>query len=374
MRILLVCGSFPPMKCGVGDYTEKLATALAVSPEHSVGVLTRSTGTAPPENRGYTLLPGIRRWSVMELRAAVSAITAFRPDVVHFQFPARGYGRLQWILPGILRLRGFNVFLTLHENFEVRDARSLLTATLFFPNLLAASAVSVTIPDYAECVPGIYRRILRGKPVHHIPIASNIQTVCLSGVERQEVRRKYGVVQGGDAMIAYFGFVSPPKGVEAIFEIANPALHRIVLACELSESDTYHRSIAERIVNPPWKGRVEVSGFLEGEEVGRLLAASDAVIIPFRQGIRAGHGSLEAAVAQGTFTLTTSRDRKGYDPKENIYFAHPGDTQEMRKALETYLATRVSRSRDHTREKWRHIAEAHIGLYSAAQQGKDRRV
>ena len=175
-------------------------------------------------------------------------------------------------------------------------------------------------------------------------------------------------------MIAYFGFVSPPKGVEAIFEIANPALHRIVLACELSESDTYHRSIAERIVNPPWKGRVEVSGFLEGEEVGRLLAASDAVIIPFRQGIRAGHGSLEAAVAQGTFTLTTSRDRKGYDPKENIYFAHPGDTQEMRKALETYLATRVSRSRDHTREKWRHIAEAHIGLYSAAQQGKDRRV
>ncbi len=358
------------MKCGVGDYTEKLATALAESLGHSVGVLTRPAGSAPPENRGYALLPGIRRWSVTELQAAVSAVTSFRPDVVHFQFPSRGYGRLQWILPGILRMKGFKVFLTLHEYFEVQDPRSLLTAIMFFPNLLAASAVSVTIPDYKDCVPCIYRKILRGKPVHHIPIASNIHTVCLSEEKRQDVRRKYGVVREGDAMIAYFGFVSPPKGVETIFEILNPRSHRIVLACELSESDPYHRSIAERIVKLPWKGRVEVTGFLEGEEVGRLLAASDAVIFPFRQGIRVGHGSLEAALAQGTFTLTTCRIRKGYDPQENIYYAHPDDMQEMRKALEVYLATRVPRSQDHTREKWRHIAEAHIELYSTALQGK----
>lgn len=352
------------MKCGVGDYTERLAAALAKSPEHSVGVLTRSAGTAPPENRGYALFPGIRRWSVTELQAAVSAITSFRPDVVHFQFPARGYGRLQWILPGILRLKGFKVFLTLHEYFEIRDARSLLTATMFFPNLLSASAVSVTIEDYKGRIPCGYQWVLRSKPVRYIPIASNIDTVFFSEEERRIVRKKYGVVREGEAMIAYFGFVSPPKGVESIFEIADPRSHRIVLACELSDSDPYHRSITERIVKPPWKGRVAVTGFLEGEEVGRLLAASDAVIFPFRQGIRVGHGSLEAALAQGTFTLTTCRFRKGYDPQENIYYAHPGDMQEMRKALGTYLATRVPRSEDHTKKKWQLIVEAHVGLYS----------
>ena len=299
-----------------------------------------------------------------ELQGAVSAVTSFRPDVVHFQFPARGYGRLQWILPGALRLKGFKVFLTLHEYFEVRDARSFLTATMFIPNLLAASAVSVTMQDYKERLPFGYRWVLRNKPVRYIPIASSIDTVSLSEEERRIIRRKYGVVREGEAMIAYFGFVSPAKGVESIFEIADPRSHRIVLACELSKSDPYHQSIAERIGNTPWSGRVEVTNFLESEEVGRLLAASDAVIFPFRKGIRVGHSSLEAALAQGTFTLTTCHFRKGYDPQENIYYAHPGNMQEMRKALGIYLATRVPRSKDHTKKKWQQLAEAHAGLYS----------
>lgn len=269
---------------------------------------------------------------------------------------------------------GFKVVLTLHEYFQVRDARSLLTAAMFFPNLLAASAVSVTIPDYKEHLPHSYQWILCNKPVRYIPIASSIDSVSLSENDRRIVKKKYGIVREGEAMIAYFGFASPPKGIETIFEIADPESHRIVLACELSKADPYHQSIAARIGKTPWKGRVVVTGFLEGEEVGRLLAASDAVIFPFRNGIRVGHSSLEAALAQGTFTLTTCRSGKGYDPQENVYYAHPGNMREMRRALETYMATRVSRSRDHTEEKWRHIAGAHIGLYSAALQGRGHRV
>ena len=40
MKVLLVTGSFPPMKCGVGDYTACLAEALARKPNIEVAVLT----------------------------------------------------------------------------------------------------------------------------------------------------------------------------------------------------------------------------------------------------------------------------------------------------------------------------------------------
>ncbi|RJP25225.1 MAG: hypothetical protein C4529_01165 [Deltaproteobacteria bacterium] len=311
------------------------------------------------------MLPGIRDWSVKELRAAVSSVTSFRPDAVHFQFPARGYGRLQWVLPGILRAKGFKVFLTLHEYYEVRDAESFLAATLFFPNILSASGISVTTADHLDSVPQIYRWILGVKPVRHIPIGSNIHTCGLSEEDRCSVRSSYGIVDAREAMISYFGFVSPNKGVEAIFDVADPKEHRVILACELSNADACHRAIAERIATPPWKGRAMVTGFLRSEEVGRLLDSSDAVVFPFRNGVRVGHGSLEAALAQGTFTLTTSRRRNGYDPGENIYYARPGDIPEMSRALKSHLGTRVRVSPDHSWRKWRRIAKQHLELYSS---------
>jgi hypothetical protein len=40
MRILLISGSLPPMRCGVGDYTASLATALGRCDDTAVAVLT----------------------------------------------------------------------------------------------------------------------------------------------------------------------------------------------------------------------------------------------------------------------------------------------------------------------------------------------
>ena len=48
MRVMLITGSFPPMHCGVGDYTCKLAAALAERADLCVTVLT-SRGAETPK-------------------------------------------------------------------------------------------------------------------------------------------------------------------------------------------------------------------------------------------------------------------------------------------------------------------------------------
>jgi ABC-type glycerol-3-phosphate transport system substrate-binding protein len=66
--------------------------------------------------------------------------------------------------------------------------------------------------------------------------------------------------------------------------------------------------------------------------------------------------------APGTFLLTTSNDDNGYYPAENTYYAKPGNTPEMKHALEAYVGTRKENPTEPS-SNWNEIASAHIALY-----------
>jgi glycosyltransferase involved in cell wall biosynthesis len=363
MRILLVTGSFPPMPCGVGDYTSMLARSLAQRKNTRVAVLTHIEGQPRERDCAFDILPGANGWRLAEAGRIARDVRNCSPDVIHFQYPGREYGVLQCVLPMLFRLMGYPVFLTLHEYYAIHGFRSLLTAVLHLPNLFASLGVVVTREEYKELVPRMYARILRRRPIRHIPVASSIPTAPLDDPERLEVRRRYGIPSG--PLLSYFGFVSPEKGLEDLIRIADPGRHRIALLCDLDKSDPYQRKILDSIGTPPWKGRVTVTGFLPDIEVGRIMAASDAIVFPFRNGASTGNSSLHGALAQGTFTLTTSRTRHGYDPENNVYFSRPGDIEEMSAALATYEGRRIQRERDFQERAWSRIADAHIGFYTS---------
>ena len=117
-------------------------------------------------------------------------------------------------------------------------------------------------------------------------------------------------------LVAYFGFIHLAKRVELLFEVADPLQHHLVLVGELNSEDEYHKRILYLINRQPWIGKVTVTGFLPAEEAGRILAAADAVVLPFRDGGGIWNTSIHASLAQGTFVLTTSREQHGYDCTE----------------------------------------------------------
>ncbi len=352
MRTLLVSGTYPPMHCGVGDYTAALARAFGRRGDVTVGVLTSSGAAAAREER-VELFPEVRTWKIADALSILRRIRRWRPDIVHVQYPTHYYGEIQWVLPALARLVNGPVVQTWHEYYSSRNWPSVLNAAL-------PGGLVVVRPDYKERMPAWYRWLIRHKEFRFIPNASSIPPIRLTGEERAAVRSEVGAHL--DDLVVYFGFASPAKGIELLFRVADPERHRLVLICDLSPEDGYQASILDLARRGDWAGRVTVTGFLPPEEVGRLLAAADAAVFPFLNGGGEWNSSIHGAAAQGTFVLATSLERRGYDAVENIHYAAPGDLGEMRQALRDHLGCRRSAASS-PEAQWDSIAEAHMELY-----------
>ncbi|HEX9242993.1 MAG TPA: glycosyltransferase [Anaeromyxobacter sp.] len=359
MKILLVVGSFPPMLCGVGDYTRSLARALTTIPGVHVAVLT----SAEAEGGGragepFEVFPAVRRWELSEIAAVRRVIREWQPDVIHVQYPSRGYsGPLSWLLPMLLLAERPPVVQTWHE--YVPGAR---TALWHLAIGVAPGDVVVVRPEFRERMPWWYRALTGRREFHLVPNAPTLPRVELSDAERAEIRGRYAPPDR--RLLAYFGFLYANKGIDDLLGIVDPERHHLVVVGELQRADPFQVALAERIARPPLAGHVTLAGFLEAPEAARVLAAVDAVVLPFRDGGGEWNTSLKAAAAQGTFVLTTSTRRSGYVAAQHVYYARPGDRGELRAALDRHVGSRIaSPAPELAGPSWGEIARAHVAIY-----------
>jgi glycosyltransferase involved in cell wall biosynthesis len=353
MRVLFVTGSFPPMICGVGDYTARLVAETSKRGDLTIGVLT-SVGAGDLTEQAVEVHPLIHHWRFRELPKIIRAIRQWRPDIIHIQYPTLGYGNkwMPYFLPLVLSCLGFVVIQTWHEP---------PTRFRFFPNALTKDVLIGVEPNFVQLMRKRYRRLMRRKVVHYIPIGSNIARIKLTAQERIETRARF--VSQGRAMIAYFGFAYPAKGIETLFEIADPSLDTIVLITQLDpKRNPYHLMLSALVNQPKWVGKVVITGYLDATDVARVLYSADAVVFPFLNGVGMRNGSFLAARDQGTFTLTTSKKLKGYDPVLNVYYCQPGNIEEMRQALIKYKGFSLEYT-ELIPYDWADVADSHILLY-----------
>lgn len=347
--MLFITGSFPPMLCGVGDYTGRLSAALARLRGLKIGVLT--SASASPVAEPLEILPVIEKWTASALPAVVRAVQAWRADIVHIQYPTLGYGThwMPYFLPAVLGRR-VRVVQTWHEP---------PTRYRFFPNAWTKDVLIGVEKDFLAAMRPRYRWLVRRKVARHIPIGSNIPQVRLTEEHRAAIRRRFGV--GAGSMIVNFGFAYPGKGIETLFEVADPARDVLVLIMQLDGArDPYHARLLDLAARPDWRGKVIVTGTMPAREVAEVLAAADAAVYPFPGGVNSRNGSFRAALNQGVFTLTTSRTEQGYDAGRNLYHARIGDVVDMRQALGRHLGIRrVMEAED----DWTEIARQHAALY-----------
>lgn len=343
MRVLLVSGSIPPEWCGVGDYAALLAGGFAAQSGVEAGILTARGEMHDPR---VTVLR-TRDWSAWRTRSILKTIRAWRPDVVHFQYPTEGYrGQgAPWLLPLLCRLGGLQVVLTWHE-----DRPRLHPAEIF--NTLLPGGVVTARPQLRLSPLG--RLLARRKTIRYIPVGCTIPVVRLSDDERQRIRARFG----GERLIAYFGFAYPHKRMEDLFDMIEER-DALVLVCTLDARDDYQR----RILELSGRARCTVTGPLPARDVAEILASADAVVLPFANGAGPWNSSLRGARMQGTFVLTTSNERRGYDAEQNVYYARPADVAEMREALQRYSGTRRPPAVEEAGEEWRSMARAHLDFY-----------
>lgn len=359
MKVIIISGSFPPMKCGVGDYVFNLVQRLSSFDAVEVLVITSLVSDLKFVNDKFTILPIVKKWDIFEMFKLSKKISCIRADIVHIQYPTLGYKKSKSVqfLPLIIKLfdKKAKLVQTWHDPFNNYWKGKMR----FLPNLLALDGLVVVEPGWVDRLPWLYRKILYKTRRRFIPVASTVPSVKVDDVERMNIRSMFNCRED-EKLLSYFGFVSPRKNIELVLTLLESINSKLILICDLNPSNQYHKQILELINQKNLNDRVFVTGFLPAVLSARYMAASDAVILPFKEGVSQRHTSFLAAVAQGVLVVTTSDKKRGYFENENVFYAPIDDLQAMIDGIKLYAGRKI---RVKETSNYLEIAKQHIEFY-----------
>ncbi len=365
MRILLVSGSMPPMRCGVGDYTAALASALAHDGDNHVAVLTSRSADRHP-GLSYEVLPCIERWDLREATTIWRVFRQWKPDVVHFQYPTQGYDDrlLASLIPLLAWMAGATSIRTWHEAFSGRQSVTFLLQSI-------APGPRIVVRPNFRALMWRWLRPMLGPRATMIAGASSIPLSSLNRSERRE--RRNSCAGSADRLVVFFGFLLPAKGVEQLFEIAEPARDTLVIAGEADADPDYAAKIKALAASDIWSDRSRLAGFLPASDTADLLAIADVVVLPFVTGGGSWNSSISAALLQGTPVVTTSRERHGLDDTGQVYFAEPNNIADIKYGMTIVKRREPDDARDTLLNgEWARIRDDHLNVYRGASNPRAR--
>jgi glycosyltransferase involved in cell wall biosynthesis len=331
--VLLFNPSYPPMACGVGDYTSRLAAALAAG-GHDATVLTSAVPAVAPVRSGAPrVLPVLRDWSVTAFLRAIPHFARPRPDLVISQYPALmpgAHARLLYLLPALAKaaLGRPRVVVVVHEFARTEPTAKRLLGLAF---AAADEVIAVTAAE-RDAIAGHHPRAARKTRV--VPIASNVPALDFDDRDVARLRRELS--PSGQRVLAFFGLLSPSKGFEDLLRAAADGDATVAATGALRPGDAYHDRLARLITELRMEDRVRWLGYLPEREVALLLRAADAVVLPFAHGAVGNNGSLLAALVNGAAVVTTRGDAtpEWLRDGENALVAPAGDPSALAHALD----------------------------------------
>ena len=309
LKVLLVSGSLPDIRCGIGDYTARLGSELARRPGISVSILTsanervRLDAALPAE-----VAPGAR-WGLKDLPGLLRTVRKLAPDIVHIQYPAVGYdSRLGIVLmPLAVRLLDrLPTVLTIHERRERRWPARLAI------NFMALFSTQVVVLDPVEAasltkaLPQIASKVLTGRMISTIPIGAD--------VNRQAWRTRLHAADSDIVMIT-FGLIHPRRRLEDIVDAVGELRRstvpvRLVVVGGEAEYDpdtarAYRLSLRERAQSLGLEGVIDWMDHVGAAEVSAYLQAADVAVLLYPDGASGRNTTLRAALEHGLPVVTT---------------------------------------------------------------------
>lgn len=308
MRLGLVTGEFPPLRGGVGDYTQALALALAALGAE-VHVIT-DTRSAVQQSAAFSLHPIIQRWSFSSLLQIRALARRLKLDWLNVQYQAAAFGLGAPIhfLPDVAGTRTVVTFHDLRVPYLFPKAGRLREWAVTH---LARSATGIIVTDPADEAELRRRGVRR---LARIPIGSNIPVQPPPDFERTRLRATLGVGEG-DFLLGYFGFLNHSKGGDTLIRALSILAERrapvklVLIGGQTGSSDpndaAFSAEVEKLIARHGLEGRIARSGFVTASEVSAHLLACDAIALPYRDGVSLRRGSLMAALAHGCAIIST---------------------------------------------------------------------
>jgi len=210
LKVMLISGSYPPARCGVGDYTGFVSRELAKQGVIT-SVLTSSYLGTKPQSGGLNVIPEIDSWKTANLKKVIGIIKKNDPDIIHLQYPNLEYRKnlLTNLLPAALKLTGSRVKIaqTFHEPL---NELTLLGRLRLLVNTAFADALIFVEKENMDSLPWYMKLAAKGKECAHIPVASNIPRQKAAPAITARMRKKYGINHKKKIFMT-FGFITPVK-------------------------------------------------------------------------------------------------------------------------------------------------------------------
>ncbi len=385
-EICLISGTYPFIKCGIGDYTAHLARALAAISVSTgnISVIT-SNQAAASQSGPVAINPVVTRWNWSSARTVLRYLLATRPAVVHFQYPTALYGRHPAItlLPWFVRWAALfrpdwspACVVTIHEYATFRLLGKIRICLMALP----CQGIIVVSPETLKSFGG-WRNI--NKRLRFIPVGSNITShVPPAYITDPPAWRAACGLKAGIPVIAYFGFISPGKGlmelVEAFSWLETEA-QLLFIAGPAAQDNSFKSYVAGLLDLIKAKGlehKVLWTGYIPQSEVAAYLRSATLAVFPFTEGAGLRRTSLLAALANGVPVITTipvsNLAAAELIDRQNSRLIPPGDVQALKMAMEELLADpdlRQTLSENglklSTKFDWPAIANCHLNFYNS---------
>jgi len=336
--IVMICNRIPPAIDGVGDYTYRLAIALAKA-GHSVHLICREQETAQ-HPAGIQVHPVVKKWRAAASGTLSRLIREIQPDWVGLHYVPYAFHPfgLPCALPGLLRgirQAGIPVWVTFHEvHIRLKGFRDSLIG-------FAQRRIACNLCRTADkCITSIefYRQLL--EPFHSdlqvIPVGANIEPGNLPDADRRRLRQQ--LFPGMDYVVSTFGNRNHAALIQCI---ENLNAHGIKAGLLIVGFNAGKNDPADR----PWMVH---TGYLPGEKVGHYLQCSDLFVLPdyvgpnSEGGTCTKSGSLAAAFATGLPVIGIRGDMNNALLRhgENIWLAASGSPHDLGAAISTLLANK----------------------------------
>jgi len=270
-KLLVITGSYPPEKCGAGDYLCNLFQTQ--------------------EAKNWTLLY-IKDWRLRNIFKIIKQINNFSEKNINVQFPTMGYSKsitieLLCLFYGLTKKK--NLSITTHEHSEL-DWKRRLISNIIYP---FASKLIFTTEFERNSVAKKFPNILKRSKI--IKIYSNIKQADFLP---QIADRQYD--------IGYFGFIKNGKGIEEFLEVSRKIKSQ--KECKIyimGQIQPEYKNYAAQIIEQAKNFQIDCKINQNEQKVAETLANTKIAFLPFPDGISERRGSFLAVVQNRCVVVST---------------------------------------------------------------------
>jgi glycosyltransferase involved in cell wall biosynthesis len=383
VNIALVSGSAGDTHCGVGDYAYELAQHLALDAEVHLYFDHNHGPARPPFEKLSTLhLHPVKGFSVFSLSKLTRELRQRNYDIVHVQYPSKGYGTS--VGPGFLpqNLAGMKsrsrIVVTLHEWITSHPLRKMVMDQML-PSL---DALIVTNEAEMKALVGK----VGGKTVLSLPVGdvlrsqSELEAVWLEaeGEPVPQLPELKGPAKRVPFSVFHFGLPARGKGLERLLEALKlardggvPAM--LYLGGDFPPGEQRTELLLSRITELELSEAVVRLGHLSFDSIERTAQKFCLAAFPFDEGFSSKRSSL-AALSHLELPLVVGANSREehpyYHPEENTAASLSVLLLELFNGrLEQEWFEQVNRQREYAeRFRFSKIALAHQDLYRKLRQ------